>query len=1446
MPVSSVHFRAHQDALNQKADNATKNTRGNNANSVRHNDTSLMLPQCLSGENSTEKLHFLSPPPAMQRSAMARAVQFLLLLSQVRPEEIAFPLWADNALSLPDSTYHLSPDSAAPPLARGHQKKASVPFIFPAAAALPAPPKNKDVSWNSATHSYSLTSEEKKKDLFASLKNYLVNVGQLTADEGEVFELNMRTAAAGSPVLLFPIAESSVNSTDAPSIRAKRHVSQEQDPETEKHIKENCAFEEEVLDTAGNNKGKILLFQAQRADNPFRAIYDNNPDGRPTPEERGIAEGLNTSFMVITVGIMPFIGNIIASIKRRNYYQEKGDNICAERYKHIMAANVLTAVDAGGHEYPQRAIAHPAELASLVHTFSAEERAAYYTRDPHTNIRKEILLALKQGQGALNDNGREIYLKPTEKKNEFVTWYPRAVVPERLERKVIIDEKSLTWRYADTFDTTELKVETMEGKHFIKLYGDDYELIKDGKNKYEIIVHKESGETEYLPVYMEPLTKNWHLATHFSQPAFSTAQEKILNQYQAEINHDYIYEPEMNNNQQYYGSGHTYHAERIGDETHYVQGRYIEMNGKLIPVRQKVIPGHGVRYEIYDMKNPAAQSWQVEWDGTRWLFESTTSAQITDEVKKIITPDMYITDIDVNTLSAPDSKGLRWNAEGKKYLKIDDKYIRTCELNYNRFAVATPDKGNKFVMRFEDNKFHIETDRERLKNILTVGLGGTKRAHPADTLKTVDGFTEESARELLASYRFQKNGIYTADTFVNEIEHTGVIPYWAERFKIPRAVAEKSEAQETISVIDTRFPELEMKLKLGKPLSEEEHNNTWFDADDNTFIIKKFIYDGSDEPLSRATQEARKFCRYYGAGSAQLFHDNDKNYYLRMYYQPGEALGSLTRGTLSEDAGERFVDLFEKARLAGIDPEEIRAENIVWDAQQRTFNLVNSVHTKPVDAAAYGNAEKEEASYWDDVLAELEQLVASQNAALPPASDAESIHSPPVGEPAREKSEPASAEHLLPGQPEPAAPHADSGLNGAEDFAASISLITGGLSLEAYGMVATMKKTPLDKLFAYAAPKYIRVTDKLDEIIHIIAANKDTALLKLQKLRLLTLKKSIKDAIDKGSDIPQLEKFIDDNRAEVLNPGYAISLPRKENYDYKTVERRLWLYNIRTTKGGTEAETLLYPEDGLIELKQTELDATEYESAVSKLTDDEKKAIRTWTGLVEDAGKIYSDNSISVGLETNFELNSRLRNNAPLTDSLQKLYDNMMSALQPGKLPVQKGEYIRTASYEFADFEPWTVGAIEVGDIVSNGKQFMSVSSDTLFAEAYAVKGIDYLKTIINYKIRTKQGPAPLLPNALSLSNFEYEYLFKPNALFKVKEISIMEPLPTLHFNRKHHDLKLPVRIGAVLEEIELNTPGTEHTVKDIFSGNSWTVKTPENDVQPEVYVHDKNNNDIN
>ena len=575
-------------------------------------------------------------------------------------------------------------------------------LTFPAANAMPLAGTDSTMAagiiHDLKSDCHIITGEQKKNELISSLVQYQVSDGQLSADESKDVELWLRSEAANMPVVIAPL-----DNDDSGKNRTIRAVDAANDPRTAEHIKAHCAFEEEVLNAQGEKEG---LFWIQRIENIFRAIYDNNPNGRPTPEERGIADGLNISTDILSLGIKPLIVKLIANAKRREYYKNKGDNICAERFRRLFIAELATSLDVDGLTYTPRGSTGKVKPSELLHALPPRERAAFYTRNPHSGIRKEILLELKQGNGAINDNGRRIYLKPTEKTNEFVTYYPYAVKPEWLERRVIVDENNLTWRYADSFDTSGLNVDIREGKTQIKLYGDYYDLQQNNAGNYEIVVKKTSGIKEYIPVYMEPLSRTWHLSTSNEHPAFSAKEIDYINKVKVKEDRDFNYIPTENNNKNYYGNGNIYIKEKIGDSGRYTWGRYVEMNGELVPVKEVVTPGHGVHYEVYDLQNPIKKGRPIEWDGNRWLFERNTSVHVSKELKKIIQPVMFSEKVDAGKLSAPDYQGLRYNADGDKYLKVKGKFIKI-DTDGNSNLIKS-NNGDIISIHFTNNLFKIK------------------------------------------------------------------------------------------------------------------------------------------------------------------------------------------------------------------------------------------------------------------------------------------------------------------------------------------------------------------------------------------------------------------------------------------------------------------------------------------------------------------------------------------------------------------------------------------------------------------------------------------------------------------------------------------------------------------------------------------------------------------
>src|SRR5262249_1478830 len=151
---------------------------------------------------------------------------------------------------------------------------------------------------------------------------------------------------------------------------------------------------------------------------------------------------------------------------------------------HLMMAEVATAIDVDGLTFSPRGRVPEKKPRELLDSQPLPDRAAYSLRNPNTGVMHEILLKVT-GKGApVTIGAKEIYVK--DKGNgEFVTFYPDAAKPELLERRVLVDKKTMAWRYADDFNTAALEVEITEGKAFIELHGEKHELHLNAKHQYE-------------------------------------------------------------------------------------------------------------------------------------------------------------------------------------------------------------------------------------------------------------------------------------------------------------------------------------------------------------------------------------------------------------------------------------------------------------------------------------------------------------------------------------------------------------------------------------------------------------------------------------------------------------------------------------------------------------------------------------------------------------------------------------------------------------------------------------------------------------------------------------------------------------------------------------------------------------------------------------------------
>lgn len=221
---------------------------------------------------------------------------------------------------------------------------------------------------------------------------------------------------------------------------------------------------------------------------------------------------------------------------------------------------------------------------------------------------------------------------------------------------------------------------------------------------------------------MEPLSKTWHLSIHNEHPTFRNKHIDYINKIKLKEEDGFSYIPSGNNNQNYYGGGNIYVQEKTGDASHFPWGRYIEMNGELVPVRNSKHVGAGVLYEVYDVKSPSEKGHQIEWDGNRWIFERKTSVHVSKDLKHRIQPEMISEKVNAGKISAPDHQGLRYDVDGKRYIKIKDVNIRARKFGENYFIIKT--NSEKIHLQERNGKFHSENQRHRISRIKNNGLNG--------------------------------------------------------------------------------------------------------------------------------------------------------------------------------------------------------------------------------------------------------------------------------------------------------------------------------------------------------------------------------------------------------------------------------------------------------------------------------------------------------------------------------------------------------------------------------------------------------------------------------------------------------------------------------------------------------------------------------------------------
>ncbi|RQM40111.1 glycerophosphodiester phosphodiesterase family protein [Erwinia psidii] len=532
--------------------------------------------------------------------------------------------------------------------------------------------------------------DNEKKNFLHKLEDRFVSSELLADQDKNNFEYVTRVISADEPLAYSGFKYPDVNFL---SIEGKEYQATDLlDDNSEKIV---GFSEKEFLSANGETKGRVLLIKNQRpvVKTEMKGILSDRDIG---PQRE--------SGELITLGISPITAGFIANIERQKFIKNPDKFGCADPSVSKKYVASLANFSANGEKFLlQETPANKSKPANLKDVLPLPERAAFYSRDPLTGVRTEILIRLHKQKDDNKDVDNFYYLKPTDKENEFYIYQFEGHRLERMEKKVIYNVETQSWRYADSPQQEKIEVDIVEGNKQVNLYGDYYNAKLNGEGNYIVHFYKENGLKEYIPVYREPLSKKWSTGKSNNQATFDYSQEALIEKISIPESDDYSYFALGNNDPEYYGKGNIYEKVYKNRDVNDDLGRFVEMSGKIVPVRNKKHAGHGVLYEVYDVKNAQLPGYAIEWDGERWLFEKPTSAHISDELKEIITTDMYVSNLDESMLSSPNSEGLRTDKYDNKYIRVNNGFI-SINQDENKFFIRKP-AGDDIFLNFIEGKF---------------------------------------------------------------------------------------------------------------------------------------------------------------------------------------------------------------------------------------------------------------------------------------------------------------------------------------------------------------------------------------------------------------------------------------------------------------------------------------------------------------------------------------------------------------------------------------------------------------------------------------------------------------------------------------------------------------------------------------------------------------------
>ncbi|WP_175924290.1 dermonecrotic toxin domain-containing protein [Burkholderia latens] len=362
----------------------------------------------------------------------------------------------------------------------------------------------------------------------------------------------------------------------------------------------DCWFRVEIQDMAGGRMGEIL----------FANAIHNEP-----------AQGVLGRDMTLDVGIFglpPALAKkFLAHYQRR--LSGAYDTPCHLRNQVPQvpapgtSLNVLTARSKQRTESPESPLSN--ELATIEPYRPAGTFLLY---DPDTGIYQTLLL-----EAVLPD--RRAPLAHVDRDRFALR------MPDSFNDEIVLDKDTGRGHFQDgQYAQGEADIESLGLSHHVRVQNRPYQLRwKCEERKWVPVIVAEAPTRDQsestLPVYVEPLSKTWHLWRHDGIPVFSDRDLNVIKRLAIPENRTAFYREMDYLDPRIFGNGKLYKT-----DTDHVTADVLslgEMGGMLVPVSIRTNENGEVRYEAYDLHDPQGVRYPVRWDGYRWLFDRQSPNQ---------------------------------------------------------------------------------------------------------------------------------------------------------------------------------------------------------------------------------------------------------------------------------------------------------------------------------------------------------------------------------------------------------------------------------------------------------------------------------------------------------------------------------------------------------------------------------------------------------------------------------------------------------------------------------------------------------------------------------------------------------------------------------------------------------------------------------------------------